>query len=110
MQVRMTVGRVAFTLLLCSGLTGPATLDAQGPDGRWPLQPRSSMDRIVAPFMDEQLGGHDISPFTQKPAIDLVKVCFFWRKSLLVRWIFKIFDRTIRNNRFSRSLFFTSVR
>ena len=52
MQVRMTVGRVVFTLLLWSGLTAPATLDAQGPDGRWPLQPRSSMDRIVAPFME----------------------------------------------------------
>ena len=52
MQVRMTVGRVAFTLLLWSGLAGSASLDAQGPDGRWPLQPRSSLDRIVAPFME----------------------------------------------------------
>ena len=42
MQVRMTLGGVAFGLLLWGPL---ATLEAQvtgpGPDGRWPLQPNS---------------------------------------------------------------------
>jgi len=43
---------MTFALLLWSGLAAPAALDAQGPDGRWPLQPRSSLDRIVAPFLE----------------------------------------------------------
>ena len=52
MQLRMTVSGVASVLLLSSGLAAPAALDAQGPDGRWPLQPRSGLERIVAPFME----------------------------------------------------------
>ena len=52
MRGRVTVGGVAFALLLWSGLVGATALDAQGPDGRWPLQPRSSLDRIVAPFLE----------------------------------------------------------
>jgi hypothetical protein len=53
MQVRMTVGGVAFALLLWGPL---ATLEAQvsgpGPDGRWPLQPGSPGNRTLAPFME----------------------------------------------------------
>ena len=59
MQVRMTTSRVAFVLLLWHGLAGPAALDAQGPDGRWPLQPRSGLERIVAPFMEGWYANED---------------------------------------------------
>ena len=62
MQIRMTVGGVAFALLLWgvlaspAALAGPAGLEAQvtvpGPDGRWPLQPRSPGNRYLAPFME----------------------------------------------------------
>ncbi len=52
MKIRMTLSGMTFALLLWSGLAAPAALDAQGPDGRWPLQPRSSLDRIVAPFLE----------------------------------------------------------
>ena len=53
MQVRMTVGGVAFALLLWGPM---AALEAQvsgpGPDGRWPLQPGSPGNRTLAPFME----------------------------------------------------------
>ena len=56
MQVRMTVGGVAFGLLLWGALAGPAALEAQvsgpGPNGRWPLQPRAPGNRTLAPFME----------------------------------------------------------
>ena len=62
MQIRMTVGGMAFVLLLWGALAGPAALagpvalEAQvtgpGPDGRWPLQPRSPGNRYLAPFME----------------------------------------------------------
>ncbi len=54
MQIRMTVGGVAFALLLSGVLAGPAALEAQGPgpDGRWPLQPRAPGNRYLAPFME----------------------------------------------------------
>ena len=61
-QFRMTVGGVTVALLLCGVLggpvvlAGPAVLEAQvsgpGPDGRWPLQPRSPGNRHLAPFME----------------------------------------------------------
>ncbi len=55
-QFRRTVGGVAFALLLSGVLAGPAVLEAQrtdpGPDGRWPLQPVSSNNHILAPFME----------------------------------------------------------
>ena len=55
-QFRRTVGGVASTLLLSGVLAGPAVLEAQrtdpGPDGRWPLQPVSANNHILAPFME----------------------------------------------------------
>ncbi len=56
-QFRMTVGGVAFALLLWGAAAGPAALEAQvvrgpGPDGRWPLQPNSPGNHILAPFME----------------------------------------------------------
>ncbi len=64
-QFRMTVGGVAFALLLGGVLAGPAVtggpaaLDAQGPDGRWPLQPRSPGNRHLAPFMEGWYANED---------------------------------------------------
>jgi hypothetical protein len=60
MQVRMTVGGVAFALILWGPL---AALEAQvsgpGPDGRWPLQPGSPGNRTLAPFMEGWYGNED---------------------------------------------------
>ena len=52
MRVWLSVGGVAFGLLLLSPVAGPGALEAQGPEGRWPLQPGSTVDRIVAPFAE----------------------------------------------------------
>ena len=56
MQMRMAVGGVVLALLLWSPLAGPPVLEAQvtgpGPDGRWPLQPKSPGGRTLAPFME----------------------------------------------------------
>ena len=52
MKVRKNVGGVALGLLLCGAMAAPAALEAQGPEGRWPLQPRSGIGRIVAPFLE----------------------------------------------------------
>lgn len=57
-KVRKNVGAAAVGLLLCSALALPPVLDAQAPpgqgvaDGRWPLQPRSGVSRVVAPFLE----------------------------------------------------------
>jgi len=56
-QSLMTVGGVAVALLLWGAVAGPAALEAQvvrgpGPDGRWPLQPNSPGNHILAPFME----------------------------------------------------------
>ena len=63
MQIRMAMGRVAVALLLWGVLAGPAALDAQvtgpGPDGRWPLQPRSPGNRYLAPFMEGWYANED---------------------------------------------------
>ena len=68
-QFRMTVGDVTVALLLCGVLggpvvlAGPAALEAQvsgpGPDGRWPLQPRSPGNRHLAPFMEGWYANED---------------------------------------------------
>ena len=68
-QFRMTVGGVTVALLLCGVLggpvvlAGPAVLEAQvtgpGPDGRWPLQPRSPGNRHLAPFMEGWYANED---------------------------------------------------
>jgi hypothetical protein len=49
---RTLAARAALTLLVGVALASPVGLEAQGPDGRWPLQPTSGADRIVAPFME----------------------------------------------------------
>jgi MYXO-CTERM domain-containing protein len=59
MQIRMAMGRGAFALLLWGVLAGPAALEAQGPDGRWPLQPRSPGNRTLAPFMEGWYANED---------------------------------------------------
>ena len=51
-QLGKSVGGVAFTLLLCGFVAGPAVLEAQGPDGRWPLQPSSPGNNTLAPFAE----------------------------------------------------------
>ena len=62
-QFRRTVGGVALTLLLSGVLAGPAVLEAQrtapGPDGRWPLQPLSANNHILAPFMEGWYANED---------------------------------------------------
>ena len=68
-QFRMTVGGVTVALLLCGVLggpvllAGPTALEAQvsgpGPDGRWPLQPRSPGNRHLAPFMEGWYANED---------------------------------------------------
>ena len=62
-QFRMTVGGVAFALLLWGALADPAALEAQvvgpGPDGRWPLQPNSPGNRTLAPFMEGWYANED---------------------------------------------------
>lgn len=52
MDLRPTVVVAAFVLLVSAAFTAPTALEAQGPDGRWPLQPSSGVDRVVAPFME----------------------------------------------------------
>ena len=61
MQIRMTVGGMAFLLLLWGALAGPTALEAQGPgpDGRWPLQPRAPGNHILAPFMEGWYANED---------------------------------------------------
>ena len=68
-KFRKTVGGAALALLLGGVLAGPipfagpAALDAQvtgpGPDGRWPLQPRSPGNRYLAPFMEGWYANED---------------------------------------------------
>ena len=62
-QFSRTVGGVALTLLLSGILAGPAVLEAQrtapGPDGRWPLQPLSVDNHILAPFMEGWYANED---------------------------------------------------
>ena len=52
MKVRLTVGGAALGFVLSSALAAPAPVSAQGPDGRWPLQPSTGVARVVAPFLD----------------------------------------------------------
>ena len=51
-QFGKSVGGVAFALLLSGVVAGPAVLEAQGPDGRWPLQPTSPGNNTLAPFAE----------------------------------------------------------
>jgi hypothetical protein len=59
MKVRLTLGALAVALMLSGALPGPSVLEAQGPEGRWPLQPRSSLDRVIAPFLEGWYANED---------------------------------------------------
>jgi hypothetical protein len=59
MHVRSMVGGVAVGLLLFGALAQPAALEAQGPDGRWPLQPNNPGNRLLAPFMEGWYANED---------------------------------------------------
>ncbi len=59
MKVWMRVGGVAFALLILSPTAGPRAIEAQGPAGRLPLQPGSTEDQIVAPFMEGWYANED---------------------------------------------------
>jgi hypothetical protein len=52
MKVRMTVAGTVLGLLVVGAVGAPAAIEGQGPDGRWPLQPSSGANRVVAPFME----------------------------------------------------------
>ena len=52
MRVRLSVGGAALGLLLWGASAAPAALEGQGPDGRWPLQPKAPGARTLAPFME----------------------------------------------------------
>jgi hypothetical protein len=52
MKARNTFRGTAVALLLGGALVLPAALGAQGPEGRWPLQPTSEIGRVVAPFLE----------------------------------------------------------
>jgi len=51
MKVRTTVSAAALGLLLSSA-SAPVAVQAQGPEGRWPLQPTTGVGRIIGPFME----------------------------------------------------------
>ncbi|HSH75114.1 MAG TPA: hypothetical protein VLA09_05505 [Longimicrobiales bacterium] len=52
-EVRRASPRLAIQLLLCGGLWAPVALEAQAlTEGRWPLQPGSRVERVIAPFLE----------------------------------------------------------
>jgi hypothetical protein len=52
MKARMTPAGLALGLLIGGSLLAATPLVAQGPEGRWPLQPTSEIGRVVAPFLE----------------------------------------------------------
>ena len=52
MRAHTTAVSGATIVLLCSLAADPAGIAAQGPDGRWPLQPSTGVGRLVAPFLE----------------------------------------------------------
>ena len=52
MKFRLTLCGLALGLLIAGAASVPATLEAQGSDGRWFLQPRTGVERVVAPFLE----------------------------------------------------------
>lgn len=52
MKFRLTACAMALGLVLSGAFAAPAQVSAQGPDGRWPLQPSSGVGRVVAPFLE----------------------------------------------------------
>ncbi len=59
MQFRMAVGGVAFGMLLWGAMANPGPLEAQGPEGRWPLQPNDPGGRHLAPFLEGWYANED---------------------------------------------------
>lgn len=51
MRTLAIVSRWALALL-CISAVHPGRIQAQGPDGRWPLQPQTGIGRLVAPFLE----------------------------------------------------------
>jgi hypothetical protein len=56
-RLRTALAGAGFALLIGAALPGSAALEAQ--DTRLPLQPRSSMQRVVAPFMEGWYANED---------------------------------------------------
>ncbi|MGD2045490.1 MAG: hypothetical protein PVJ80_05825 [Gemmatimonadota bacterium] len=52
MKFRLTACGMALGLFLGGALAAPAPVSAQGPDGRWPLQPSSGENRVIGPFLE----------------------------------------------------------
>ena len=52
------LGGVAFALV-CGLATAPESVEAQGPEGRWPLQPTTGVARLVAPFLEGWYANED---------------------------------------------------
>jgi hypothetical protein len=63
-------GQDAFPTVVPAGVEG--RIETQNPDKLFREIP---LVEFVAPVLDGQLGGHGISPFTQKSVIDLEMVC-----------------------------------
>ena len=59
MRVRIPVFGGVFALLLCGAVAAATELEAQGPNGRWPLQPRGPGGRTLAPFMEGWYANED---------------------------------------------------
>lgn len=52
MRVQKSTGGAILGLVVTVVLAGSAPLEGQGPNGRWPLQPRGPGGRTLAPFME----------------------------------------------------------
>lgn len=52
MKARFAGAGMALGLLLLGASARWMPLEAQGPEGRWPLQPSAGLGRIVAPFLE----------------------------------------------------------
>ena len=59
MKAHMTLRRVALAVALGGVSIAPEPLVAQGPEGRWPLQPRTEIGRVVAPFLEGWYANED---------------------------------------------------
>ena len=67
MKFRTSVAGAAFGLLLGSLFSAPATVEAQGPDGRWPLQPRSSINRVN---VSQSINPSSLTSSSRPPKVD----------------------------------------
>ncbi len=58
-RVWLSVSGAALALLFVGAVVAPSALEAQGPDGRWPLQPESTVNRGVLPFFEGWYANED---------------------------------------------------